>query len=64
MTNLSCPRPWLLPWGLSVFMQTRGSRAAHKRACLKRIRAAGLTPRHRRLLLGGVEDHLHEEESR
>ena len=57
-------RPEPLAWGLSMFMQTSGSRAAHKRACLERIRAAGLPPSHRRLLLGGVGAHLGGEERR
>jgi hypothetical protein len=57
-------RPEPLAWGLSMFMQTSGSRAAHKQACLERIRMAGLAPSHRRLLLGGVEVFLGGEEGR
>jgi hypothetical protein len=48
-------RPEPLAWGLSALMQPiRWSRAAHERACRKRILAAALDDERRQLLLGCV----------
>jgi hypothetical protein len=54
-------RPEPLAWALSALMQpVRRSRAAHRQACLERIRAAALDEDRRRLLLGCVEANLQD----